>query len=84
MCVNCLGMADVAAVAGSGALVAASSGWQRITDVFSGRTREQRRRAVWDDNAAFLRELGHDPVELLGAPPEVVPPEPAPRELADV
>ncbi len=69
MCINCFSSLDALAVAGTGATALASGGWQRVVDRVHGRTREQRRQLTWDDDAAFLASLGHDPEVLLGPPP---------------
>ena len=72
MCINCFSSIDAMAVAGRGAAALASGGWQRVVDRVQGRSRGERRQATWDDDAAFLASLGHDPEVLLGPPPERV------------
>jgi hypothetical protein len=72
MCINCFSAVDAMAVTGTGAAVLASTGWQRVVDRARGLSPRDRRRRTWEDDAAFLRSLGHDPEVLLGREPDRV------------
>jgi len=70
MCVSCFSSFEALAMNGAGALAIAVTGAGRVVDKVRGRSSEQRRSEVWTQNAAFMRSLGHDPVAVLGPPPE--------------
>jgi hypothetical protein len=69
VCLNCVSNVDTMAVASSGIAALASGGWQRLVDRVHGLSPRERRQRTWEDDAAFLASLGHDPEVLLGPPP---------------
>jgi hypothetical protein len=75
MCLNCFSTGEVIA---ANAVLASGLGSQLTIRMRllrkSPEQRRQRRQAVWDKNAAFLSDLGHDPIALLGPRPGDLPP----------
>lgn len=71
MCSTCTTAVDVAGTHAVILAAAAANGWERLRDRVAGRSRSERRLATWEANADFVRSLGLDPLETLGAPPAV-------------
>lgn len=69
VCASCFTRLDAAVLSSAGAVTAVSVGWQRLADARRGTSRAARRRARYDETAAFLRSLGHDPEAVLGPTP---------------
>lgn len=61
--------ADVLLIPGGVAAYAATHAARVVRSRRRGETKAERQRAKWEDDAEFLRELGHDPVAVLGHPP---------------
>jgi hypothetical protein len=78
-CVTNVDAIAVNAVAGS---IFAVNAWERIADRRRGISRLERAQRIWLRNQSFLRELGLDPIEILGPPPGAVP-EPAPAAVRE-
>jgi hypothetical protein len=78
-CVTNVDAIAVNAVAGS---IFAVNAWERIVDRRRGISRLERAQRIWLRNQSFLRELGLDPIEILGPPPGAVP-EPAPAAVRE-
>lgn len=68
MCASCFSSADGLLLSSAGALtmVREARRWVRLRTTT---TRTGRRRARWAADAEFVRSLGLDPTEVLGAPP---------------
>jgi hypothetical protein len=66
VCVSCFSAAEAVVLQAGGAVVLGAGGLRRLRGGLPFRDRQ----ASWQRRAAFLQSLGHDPVELLGAPPE--------------
>lgn len=70
MCASCLNTAaDVLLIPGGVAAYAATNAVRAFRGKRRGQTAVERRQERWEDDAEFLRELGHDPVEVLGPAP---------------
>ena len=65
MCASCFTQVDAMAWNAVGVAAAASVGWRAVRV----RARHDRRRIAYAETAAFLRELGHDPIAVIGEPP---------------
>ena len=79
MCTNCVTGTEALLINSAGLVALGQGGWHRLTDRLRGRPAVERRQRAWEANAAFVRDLGLDPLEVLGAPPLV----PADAELAE-
>lgn len=71
MCGTCTTLLDVAGTNAALVGVVAANRWERFKDRRAGRARLERDLRNWEANAAFMRELGLDPLTTLGAPPTV-------------
>ncbi len=70
MCANCMTTAaDVLLIPGGVAAYAASRAIHVVRGRRRGETKADRQQAQWEQDAAFLRTMGHDPAEVLGPPP---------------
>lgn len=65
MCASCFTALDAYAVQAGAALAAGSTGVRWLFTRDRGARKQQR----WDETAAFLEELGHDPVVVIGPRP---------------
>lgn len=70
MCVSCFTAVDAVGLQSVGFAAAALSGARRWRLLRLGVAPSSRRVRDWDESAAFLATLGHDPVKLLGPRPE--------------
>jgi hypothetical protein len=77
MCGNCVTSTDALLLNSAGLLALAHGAWNRLVDRIDGRPAIERRQQAWEANAAFVRQLGLDPLETLGAPPRIPALEPA-------
>ncbi len=69
VCMNCVSNVDAMAANTVIGVVVAVNGWERLSDRRSGITRLERAQRTWLRNHAFMRELGLDPIGVLGLPP---------------
>ncbi|WP_026874457.1 hypothetical protein [Jiangella gansuensis] len=69
MCTGCFTQVDALVAQSAVAALLARSGWNRLRDRAAGRDAHDRRRDAYRENAAFLTEIGHEPADVLGAPP---------------
>ncbi len=61
--------------------VVATNCWERVSDRRNGISRLERELRTWEENAAFMRSMGLEPMLVLGAPPTV--PVVAPTRASD-
>jgi hypothetical protein len=71
MCMSCVTNIDALAVNALAGSIFAANAWERISDRRRGITRLERAQRIWLRNQSFMRELGLDPVAVLGPPPGV-------------
>lgn len=69
MCTTCTTMFDVAATNAVLGAALVSNQWVRVRDRVRGIGRIERDVRTWEENAAFVRSMGLDPMTTLGAPP---------------
>lgn len=69
MCTTCTTVFDVAATNAVLGAAVISNQWVRVRDRFRGIGRLERDVRTWEENAAFIRSMGLDPLTTLGAPP---------------
>ena len=86
MCMNCVTNVDAIAINVVAGSIFAVNARERVSDRRKGISRLERAQRTYIRNQSFMRELGLDPLEILGPPPghELVPttaPTPA-REAA--
>jgi hypothetical protein len=73
MCMNCVTNVDALAINAVAGSIFAVNAWERISDRRRGISRLERAQRTWIRNQSFMRELGLDPIEILGPPPGHVP-----------
>ena len=69
MCTTCTTVFDVAATNAVLGAAVLSNQWVRVRDRVRGIGRLERDVRTWEENAAFVRSMGLDPLTTLGAPP---------------
>ncbi len=69
MCTSCITAAEAVAINLTAGLAVAKGLAERVGDQLAGRRAVERRQAVWDDAASFVRQLGLDADGVLGARP---------------
>jgi hypothetical protein len=87
MCMNCVTNVDAIAINVVAGSIFAVNAWERVSDRRKGISRLERAQRTWIRNASFMRELGFEPIDILGPPPghDPVPtPAPAPAREAAV
>jgi hypothetical protein len=73
MCMNCVTNVDALAVNAVAGSIFAVNAWERISDRRRGISRLERAQRTWIRNASFMRELGFEPIDILGPPPGHAP-----------
>lgn len=71
MCSTCTTAFDTLAWNSAIGLAFATEGARKVRDRIRGRRPVDRAMADWSANADFVRSIGLDPLEVLGAPPLV-------------
>ena len=73
MCMNCVTNVDALAINVVAGSIFAANAWERVADRRRGISRVEREQRTWIRNQSFMRELGLDPVAIIGPPPGVRP-----------
>ena len=69
MCMNCVTNVDAIAINVVAGSIFAVNAWERASDRRRGISRLERQQRTWLRNASFMRELGFEPIDILGPPP---------------
>lgn len=80
MCSTCTTALDTLTWNSAIGLAFASEGVRRVRDRVRGRRPVERAMDDWNANAEFVKSVGLDPLEVLGAPPLVPAHDPLPAE----
>jgi hypothetical protein len=73
MCMNCVTNLDALCINAVGAAIVATNVWERVSDRRQGISRLEREQRTYIRNASFMRELGLEPIDILGPPPGHIP-----------